>query len=82
MKPVALNVKFGAISHLEHFRNVTSNCSVHPKLAQIERRELKIKTSLETFGIFINVGVYFYIIMEILLSILGIEHDLGVTIKG
>ena len=78
MKPVGLNFKSGAISHLAHFRNVTSNCSVHLNLAQNERWELKIKISLEPFGIFNNVGVYFYIFMEVL----GIQHDLGVKIKG
>ena len=73
MKPVVLNVRSRAISHQAHFRNVTSNCSVHPNLAQNERWELKIKISLEPLGIFNNVGVYFYIFMEIL----GIQNDLG-----
>ena len=63
MKPVVLNFQF---------RNVTSNCLVHPILAQIERWKLEIKIYLEPFDIFNNVGVYFYILMDIL----GIQHDL------
>ena len=59
MKPVVLIFMTGAISHWAHFRNATSNYSVHLNLAQNERWELKIKISLEPLGIFINVGVYF-----------------------
>ena len=73
MKPVVLTFKSGATSHEANFRNVTPNCSVYPNLAQNERWELKIKISLEPLGIFIYVGVYFYIFMDIL----GIQHDLG-----
>ena len=73
MKPVVLNFKSGAISHWAYFGNVTSNCSVHLNLAHNERWELNIQISLEPLGIYNNVGVYFYIFMDIL----GIQHDLG-----
>ena len=71
MKPVDLNLKSGAISSQAHFRNVTSNCLVHPNLAQNVRWELK--KSMEPLDVFNNVDAYFYIFMEIL----GIQHDLG-----
>ena len=53
--------------------------SVHIDLAQIELWELQIKTSLEHFGIFDNVGVYFYVFMYII----GKDTTrFGVKIKG